>query len=109
MLGCWERLSSAQARPAGPRLRLPAQQARRGIAPRPPVSSSPLPSLHLHPRAPGPREALAQQQQEAEARGEEPAASGRGVDWAQYPEAAAAVVIYHELIMKIKRILLVYL
>jgi hypothetical protein len=37
------------------------------------------------------------------------AAASGAVDWAQYPEAAAAVVIYHELIMKIKRILLVYM
>jgi hypothetical protein len=37
------------------------------------------------------------------------AAGAGGVDWAQYPEAAAAVVIYHELIMKIKHILLVYI
>jgi hypothetical protein len=70
-----------------------------------------MPRAHPAPASPllPKREALAQQQHEAEARGEEPAASGRGVDWAQYPEAAAAVVIYHELIMKIKRILLVYL
>ncbi|GBF89021.1 hypothetical protein Rsub_01520 [Raphidocelis subcapitata] len=52
------------------------------------------------------REARALQEQE---QGDEAGSSGRGVDWAQYPEAAAAVVIYHELIMKVKRILLVYL
>lgn len=33
---------------------------------------------------------------------------GKIVDWQHYPEAAAAVVIYHELIMKVKRILLTY-
>ncbi|KAI8468914.1 MAG: hypothetical protein J3K34DRAFT_470424 [Monoraphidium minutum] len=33
---------------------------------------------------------------------------GGGFDWQRCPEAAAAVVIYHELIMKIKRILLTY-
>ena len=59
------------------------------------------------------REVRAQEDQDQEEGPSQPGPSGRqtgaGVDWAQHPEAAAAVVIYHELIMKIKRILLVYM
>lgn len=62
------------------------------------------------------REAHEQQAQERNA-DQEAGSSGRPaagdgnsstLDWQQYPEAAAAVVIFHELIMKIKRILLTY-